>query len=333
MFDLSTMPKAELHLHLEGAPRWPSLRKAHQQHYGAKLPEVPPWYTPDFRFAHFGEFQALFRQYIHPWLQTPNGYAELIQDVVDSLIAQNIRYAEVNFSPSMAERHGVSLNQVWDTLTAELERARTHNCIIRIFVGLMRSHGVGEAIIWVKRTQSIDIVAGYDLHGDEIGWPADQFKPAFDLARTAGKRVKVHAGEMTGPDSIRIAIEQLGITRIGHGTSAIQNPDVVALLCDRKVTVEACPTSNERLQNVASYQDHPIFALDAAGVAVTVNSDDPTFFGCNLTDELSRLTTERQATPQDLKRWTQNAFQQAILDEVTRSRFLAELEAWCPNQP
>lgn len=333
MFDLSTMPKAELHLHLEGAPRWPSLRKAHKQHHGTNLPEVPLWYAPDFRFAHFGEFQALFQQYIHPWLQTPNGYAELIEDVVDSLIAQNIRYAEVNFSPAMAERHGASLDQIWEILTAELERARAHDCIIRLFVGLMRSHGVEEAVTWVKQTQPIDIVAGYDLQGDEVGWPADQFKPAFDLARTAGKRVKVHAGEMTGPDSIQIAVEQLGITQIGHGTSAIQNPDVVALLRDRNVTVETCPTSNERLQNVASYQDHPIFELDAAGIAVTVNSDDPTFFGCNLTDELSRLMIERQATPQDLKRWTQNAFQQAILDEATRSRFLAELEAWCPKQP
>lgn len=333
MFNLITMPKAELHLHLEGAPRWSTLRNAHQQYYGTELPKVPSWYAPDFRFAHFGEFQVLFQQYIHPWLQTPNGYAELIQEVANSLIVQNIRYAEVNFSPAMAERHGVSLNKVWDALSAELEKARTHNCIIRIFVGLMRSHGVEEAITWVKRTQSVDIVAGYDLQGDEVGWPADLFRPAFDLARTVGKRVKVHAGEMTGPESIQIAVEQLGITQIGHGTSAIQNPDVVALLRDRNVTVEACPTSNERLQNVASYQDHPIFDLDTAGVAVTVNSDDPTFFGCNLTDELCRLMTERQATPQDLKRWTQNAFQQAILDEVTRSRFLDELEAWCPNHP
>ena len=97
MFALSSLPKAELHLHLEGAPRWSILRNAHYRHYGKVLPKTPPWYAPSFRFAHFGEFQQLFQQYIHPWLQVPTGYAEVIYDVVDGLVAQNIRYAEVKF--------------------------------------------------------------------------------------------------------------------------------------------------------------------------------------------------------------------------------------------
>lgn len=331
MFDLSTMPKAELHLHLEGAPRWSTVCDAHHRHSGKTLPAVPFWYASDFRFAHFGEFQSLFQQYIHPWLQTPTGYAELIHDVVDSLLEQNIRYAEVNFAASLVERHGACLSQVLELLEAEVERARTQNCIIRIFVGLMRNHGVEEAIHWVKKTRSASIISGFDLQGNEVGWPADQFIPALDLARDAGKRVKVHAGEMTDSENIQIAVEKAGITQIGHGTSAIQNPDVVALLCERQVTVEMCPTSNERLRNIASYQDHPIFALDGAGVPITVNSDDPTFFGINLTDEFSRLIIERQATIPDIKRWTHNAFRQAILDESTRSRLIHELEAWLPS--
>lgn len=326
MQPLSHLPKAELHLHLEGAPRWSTLRAAHQRYYGRVLPDQPPWYAPQFRFSHFGEFQALFQQYIHPWLQTPTGYAEVIRDVVDSLIAQNIRYAEVNFAPSMVARHGASLSQVWEWLAAEIERARSHRCIIRIFVGLMRPHGVEDAITCVKETRSLDLVAGYDLQGNEVDWPVDRFQPAFDLARSAGKRVKVHAGEMTGPESIRIAVEQMGITQIGHGTSAVQDPAVVELLRDRQVTVEACPTSNERLGNVASYQGHPLFELDRAGVAVTVNSDDPTFFGVTLTDELSRLMQERQATLTDIKRWMRNAFQAALLDDQTRQEFLHELD-------
>lgn len=332
MFDLSTMPKAELHLHLEGAPHWSTLRMAHQRYYGRELPEIPPWYAPDFRFAHFGEFQALFQQYIHPWLRTPSGYAELIHDVVDGLLEQNIRYAEINFAASLVEQHGACLSKVLDVLEAEIERARTQDCIVCIFVGLMRNHGAEEAMNWVRKTRSISIITGFDLQGDENGWPVDPFIPALDLAREAGKHVKVHAGEMTGPESIQIAVERAGIDQIGHGTSAIQDPDVVALLCDRHVTLEVCPTSNERLGNVTSYQDHPILALDAAGVTITVNSDDPTFFGLNLTDEFSRLITERQAQISDLKRWTRNAFNQARLDDLTRSRFIAELEAWVPSE-
>lgn len=332
MFDLSKMPKAELHLHLEGAPSWSTLRMAHKRHYGTELPKVPHWYAPEFRFSDFGEFQTLFEQYIYPWLRVPSGYAELIHDVVEGLLKQNIRYAEINVAPALVEQLGASLSDVFRLLEAEIERARAKDCRIRIFVGLLRNQGVEDAIYWVRRTRLVSIVTGFDLQGNEVGWPPDMFKPALDLATEVGKRVKVHAGEMTGPQNIQIAVEKLGINQIGHGTSAIQNPKVVELLRDRGVTVEMCPTSNERLQNVASYQDHPIFALDAAGVPVTVNSDDPTFFGCNLTDELSRLIAQRQAKISDLKRWTRNAFRQAILDEFTRNRLIAELEAWFPPE-
>jgi adenosine deaminase len=294
------------------------LRAAHSYHFGRELPEHPPWHVPDFRFAHFGEFQALFQKFIHPWLQTPRGYAEVIRDVVDSLIAQNIRYAEVNFAASMVAHHGVALAQVWDWLAAEVERANAEGYIIRIFVGLMRPQGAESAIAWVKETQALDIVSGYDLQGDEVGWPVDTFRAALDLAREAGKRVKAHAGEMTGPDQIRTAVEQMGITQIGHGTSAIQDPAVVELLRDRQATVEMCPTSNERLGNIPAYSAHPIFEMDQAGIAVTVNSDDPTFFGVTLTDELLRLVHERQATLTDIKRWMGNAFQRALIDDQTR---------------
>lgn len=132
---------------------------------------------------------------------------------------------------------------------------------------------------------------------------------------------------MAGADSIRAAIE-IGAVQIGHGLTAIENPDVVALLRDRQVVVEMCPTSNERLGNIASYQAHPIFDLDAAGVLVTVNSDDPTFFGCNLTQEMTRLVKERGATLTDLQRWSKNALRHAVLEEQERSRLLADLTAW-----
>ena len=328
MLDLSTMPKAELHLHLEGAPRWSTLRLAHQRHYGRTLPPIPAWYAPGFRFGNFGEFQALFQDYICPWLCVPSGYAELIGDVVDSLLEQTIRYAEINLGVTLIERVGASLEGILELLVAEAERSRSQGCEIRIFAGLSRTRGVEDAIAWVKRLRSADIIAGFDLQSNEVGWPAEPFKPAFDLAREAGKFVKVHAGEMTGSESIQRAVEGLGLDRIGHGTSAIEDPDVVALLRDRKVTVEMCPTSNERLGNVASYPAHPILALDAAGVAVTVNSDDPTFFGVNLTQEMERLVAERQVTLSDLKRWTANAFHAAILPDETRDRCLAELSAW-----
>lgn len=322
------MPKAELHLHLEGAPRWSTIRKALHQHQGIVLPESPYWYEPEFRFANFEEFRGMFQSYTHPWLRTPSGYAELIRDVVDSLIEQRIRYVELDFYAPLVERVGNSLDTVLALLEAEVERARSLGMVLRIFAGLNRHEGVESAEFWVKKLLSAEVISGFDLHGSEVGWSADLFKQAFAPIKEAGKKIKVHAGEMVGSESIRAAVEGLGVDQIGHGTSAIEDPEVVSLLRDRKVLVEMCPTSNERLRNIRSYQDHPILELDSAGVTVTVNSDDPTFFGCNLTEEMTRLMSERGVTVADLGRWTRNAFQKAILDEATRSAFLAELDEW-----
>ncbi|MCL1474476.1 adenosine deaminase family protein [Argonema antarcticum] len=330
--DLSSMPKAELHIHLEGAPRWATVREALHRHQGIVLPESPHWYRPKFRFANFDEFGGMFKSYIHPWLQTSSGYDELIRDVVDSFIEQRIRYVELEFSLSLVERVGASLDRVLELLEMEVERARSHGTIIRIIAGINRNDGVETANFWVQKVITEKVISGFDLHGSEVGWAADLFKEAFAPVFAAGKKVKVHAGEMTGPENIRAAVEGLGVKQIGHGTSAIEDPEVVSLLRDRKILVEICPTSNERLRYIPSYQEHPILELDAAGVAVTVNSDDPTFFGYNLTDEMVRLVSQRGVTIADLGRWTRNAFDRAILDEETRSAFLAELDEWLLNQ-
>ena len=325
---IDSMPKAELHLHLEGSPRWATLRQALHRHWGATLPEFPPWCESEFRFTNFAEFRELIHRYIYPWLQTSVGYHELICDVVDSLLEQHIRYAEVDFYAALVEKVGASLDQVLAILEEEVERANANGSTLRIFLGINRHDGVENAAFWVKKLISSPVICGVDLHGSEVGWPADLFKQALAPAREMGKKIKSHAGEMVGPEAVRAAVEGLGVRQIGHGVSAIQDPAVVDLLRDRNVVVEMCPTSNQRLQYVSSYQDHPIFELDAAGIAVTVNSDDPTFFGANLTNELSRLIVERGATAADLKRWTQNAFRYALIEEETRTHILSELNTW-----
>lgn len=324
---ISQMPKAELHLHFEGAPRWATLREALYRHYGMTLPVTPTWYAPEFRFS-YPEFSKAFRDYIHPWLQTTTGYAELIHDVVDSLLEQNIRYAEINFNVRLVEIMGHTLPAIWELLEAEVERAQAEGLTIKIFAGISRDKGVEQAIDWVNRILPVPIISGFDLHGLEVGWPADLFREAFAPVQAAGKKLKVHAGEMAGAESIRAAIESLNPAQIGHGISAVQDPAVIELLRSSQIIVEMCPTSNEKLNNISTYQTHPIFDLDAAGVSVTVNSDDPTFFGYTLTLELTRLVIERQATLTDLARWTSNAFKTAILDDVTRTALLLELDNW-----
>ncbi len=328
IYNLAEMPKAELHLHLEGSPRWRTLRAALARHRGLILPESPPMYAPQFRFGSFAEFISCFRNYLYPWIATPSGYAELINDVVDSIIEQRIRYAELNFSVTTVGRVGGNVEAILEGLEEAVERARSHSTILRIFIGIARNEGTENASYWVRKLSEKPVVAGFDLHGDEVGWPAELFREAFAPAREAGKKIKAHAGEMVGHESILSAVEGLGVNQIGHGTTAIQNLEVVELLRDRRVVVEMCPTSNERLKTISSYHEHPLLELDKAGVAVTVNSDDPSWFGLDLTGEMARLIAERGVSADDLARWTRNAFQAAIVDEETRSAFLTELEQW-----
>jgi adenosine deaminase len=201
--------------------------------------------------------------------------------------------------------------------------------MIKLIAGVSRNQSPELVSQWVNQLLDYPIISGFDIHGLETPEThADLFREAFAPAREAGKKIKAHAGEMDGPESIRSAVEKLGVNQIGHGTSAIQDADVVQLLIDRAVVVEMCPTSNQRLRNIPSYHQHPIVALDAAGVAVTVNSDDPSLFGMNLTDEMMRLITERKVAIADLIRWTRNAFNCAVVDAETRASLHTQLESW-----
>jgi adenosine deaminase len=326
---INEMPKAELHLHLEATPQWSSIRQAFARHYGETLPEISPLYHPEFRFKTFQEFLNGFVRYIHPWLRTPNGYAELIDAAIDSLIQQNIRYVELNFSILSIQRVNHHLEDVLSLLEKAINRAKQQGCMIKLIAGISRNQIPEIASKIVKQLLSYSIISGFDLHGFETPETrADLFREAFEPAQAADKKIKAHAGEMDGPASIRAAVAGLGVTQIGHGTSAVEDAELVQLLIERNIVLEMCPSSNEKLGNIHRYDDHPILALDAAGVRVTVNSDDPSLFGVHLTDEMVRLVIERGVTIADLVRWTRNAFNCAIVDADSRHELHRQLDTW-----
>ncbi len=321
------MPKAELHLHLEGSVRLATLRDAHHRHAGEQLPEIPWWLEDDFRFTDFEQFRALFRDYLTPWLTSERGFAEMTRDVMDSLIAQNIRYAEVNACPSWFNRIELPVETILELFAEEAARARTAGTHVRWIAGLNREEGPEEASGWVRRLVDEPVVAGFDLHGNEPGWPPALFADAFAPVCEAGKKLKIHAGEFAGSDYIREAVE-IGATQIGHGLSAEHDPEVLALLAERQVVLECCPTSNERLRNIPTYPEHPTRRFEEAGVIVTINSDDAIWFGPDLTEELGRMVIELNARPDDLVRWMTNALAVALLDGEEREEIVADVGRW-----
>ena len=325
--NIRSMPKAELHLHLEGSVRLTTLRQAHQKHAGELLPETPWWLEDDFRFEDFDQFRALFRDYLTPWLTSERGFAEMTRDVLDSLVAQNIRYAEVNACPSWFNRIEVPVDEILALFAEETERVRSEGTVVRWIAGLNREEGAEEAAGWVTRLIDEPIIAGFDLHGTEPDWPPSLFAGAFAPVREAGKKLKIHAGEFAPSNYVREAVE-IGATQIGHGLSAEHDPEVLALLAERGVVLECCPTSNERLRNIPTYPEHPTRTFEEAGVLVTINSDDAIWFGPNLTQELGRMVIELDARPDDLVRWMSNAIDVALLDPAMKETFAADLQQW-----
>ena len=142
-----------------------------------------------------------------------------------------------------------------------------------------------DATLAIALEQRPEGLVSFGLGGPEVGVPRPQFGPHFDAARAAGLRSVPHAGETTGPGTVWDALEHLGAERIGHGISAVHDPDLVAHLVEHGIPLEVCPTSNVRTGAVASLDEHPLPRLVAAGVTVSINSDDPPMFGTTLNDE------------------------------------------------
>jgi adenosine deaminase len=173
-------------------------------------------------------------------------------------------------------------------------------------------------------------LVGITLGGAEHRFPPEQFERVYATARDAGLRLTIHAGEALGPESVWNALE-LGVERIGHGVRSIEEPALVRHLAERRIPLEVCPTSNLRTGIYPSYSAHPLEALYVAGVPVTINSDDPTFFGTTLIDEYLHMH-EAGIAQDDLYEMLKNGFRYAFLPQTEREKYLEELErAWATN--
>lgn len=291
---IAAAPKAELHVHLEGAIQ-PStllmLAKRHRVDLPADTEEgLRNWY----RFRDFHHFIEVYVG-ITRCLRTVEDFELIVYEFGADMARQNVRYAEVTFSPSThLWLNGVD-QDVWFTgLTEGRRRAKeSFGCEINWIFDLVRNDypelGRFDYTTGVAIEGMDDGVVALGLGGMEEGYPPAPFAPWFDRARAAGLHSAPHAGEHVGPESIRGAIEDLGAERIGHGVRAIEDPKLVDYLAEHVIPLEISPTSNICLGLYPDAASHPLKGLHEAGVTVTVNSDDPPLFNTTLTDELALL--------------------------------------------
>lgn len=312
-------PKIELHVHLEGAVSPDALIAAAARN-GWELPVDSPEALADFmRFRDFDHFmKAWFAT--TPALSTEQDYRELVVDYARRAAAQGAVYIEAIFSPTDKIAQGVSLDTCFEGFCDGIAQAREEVGIeMRLTPDITR--GLCD-LDTAKRTAEYAVryrdrgIVGLGLGGPEDGNPPEPYAEAFAIARDGGIASVPHAGETAGPESIRGAIEALGADRIRHGVRAVDDPELMAELAERQIVCDVCVLSNLRLRVTPSLEQHPLPTMLAAGIPCTINTDDPTFFSCDLDSE----HTAARSLGADPRAAFEAGITGALCDQATKAR-------------
>jgi adenosine deaminase len=288
---LLRMPKAELHVHLEGSIRPATLLRLARRH-GIELPARDEAGLRDwFRFRDFEHFVEIYLT-VSRCLRDGDDFHALTLDFLAEQARQNVVYTEAHFTISTHVAHGVDADEAARALAeAAAEGERRFGVQLRLIPDVVRNVGVEAAdatLEWALAHRGDGVVA-LGLSGSEDRFPNEPYREHFAEAERQGLHRVAHAGEHAGPESVRSALEVARAERIGHGVRSTEDPELVSELARRGVPLEVCPTSNVCLGVYPSLADHPFERLRRAGVAVTVNSDDPPFFNTTLTGEYAAL--------------------------------------------
>jgi adenosine deaminase len=284
---ITRMPKVELHLHLEGSITPATLLRIARRNNVDIPARDEAGVAQLFNYQNFHEFltvfMALARSLIHG-----EDFEDIAYELGLHLAGQNVLYAEVMISPAQYFMRGLDMDELVQGAAAGFARAqRERGPRVSLAFDYGRQFGVDLAwqILEVAIRNRERGVVAWSIGGDEVNNPPEPFAELYAAARRAGLRLMAHAGEVVGPPSVWGAVDALGCERLGHGIRSIDDSALLAHLRERAVTLDISPTSNLRTGAVPSMAAHPLRRLFDAGVRVTVNTDDPTFFATTLNDE------------------------------------------------
>jgi len=327
-----TLPKAEIHLHLEGSIDLETLLTLRARRGGDHGPEACRNLGALYRHRDFPDFLAHFRD-LCAELRAPGDFALATSRLAARLRRDNVRHAEVMCSVGIFARRGLPPREILDAIgAAAVEAEAAGGPRMRFLLDGVRQWGPAamEQLVEIAAAARATNVIGVGMGGDESALPAETFADVFRTARRLGLRTTVHAGEFDGPRSVWQAMEVLEVDRIGHGIRALEDAELMRTLVRRRLPLECCPTSNLRTRVAASWEAHPVAALHRAGAFVTVNSDDPALFGTSLGDEWRALGGQMGLAMADVRRIGRNTIEAAFLDEPGRTALLAAYDAAAP---
>jgi len=330
---IAGLPKAELHVHHVGSASPRIVAGLAERHPGT-VPADPEALREFFTFRDFAHFVDVYLA-VAALVRDGEDVRMLTYEVAADMAAQNIRYAELTCTPySTVHDAGVPIEAYVEAIEdARVAAERDHGVRLRWIYDVPGEFGVESAMETVGYIpHSPSTLIGFGLGGPEIGVPRPQFKPAFDAARAQGLHSVPHAGETTGPQTIWDALEVLGAERIGHGTSAVQDHQLMQHLVENRIPLEVCPTSNLATRAVASLDEHPIRAMYAAGAVVSVNSDDPPMFGTTLNREYEIAAELLGLDTLGVAELAKTTVHAAFLDAAERSALLDEIDEYAAKQ-
>ena len=285
--DLKTCPKIENHLHLEGAIPLDSLWELLKKYNGTK--EIPDLkrLKEKFEYRDFNHFLEVWT-WKNNFLREYDDFTFITDSVLTDLAGQNIKYAEIFFSPS-AFREKLNIQRITEAISTGIRRHKEIR--INLIADLVRNFGPENEL---RTLQEINEVKDFGIIGIGIGGPEKEYPPElfttiYDQARKLGFRTTAHAGEGAGPESIWSAVRDLKTERIGHGTRASEDEDLVRYLAQTKIPVELCILSNFRTKVIGSLEEHPVRKFIDIGIPVSINTDDPKMFGNSLAMEYQAL--------------------------------------------
>jgi aminodeoxyfutalosine deaminase len=333
---IAGLPKAELHVHHVGSASPRIVAELAARHEGSTpVPADPAALADFFAFRDFAHFIEVYLSVVD-LIRDDEDVRTLTYEIARELGRGNVRYAELTVTPYSHVRRGIPA----PAFCAAIEDARASAAAdfgvqLRWCFDIPGEAGLpaAEETLRIALGARPDGLISFGLGGPEIGVPRPQFKPYFDKARAAGLHSVPHAGETTGPETVWDALVDLGAERIGHGISAARDAKLMAHLAENRIPLEVCPTSNVRTRAVPSLDEHPLAELVAAGVPVTINSDDPPMFGTTIEQEYAvaaRLLDLDEAGVTDLARAAVHA---SFLPPAGKEALLAEIDAYGESVP
>ena len=320
---MSQLQKAELHVHLEGTIR-PEIAKQLALRNQIEFPHHI--LDPSGQFYLSNDFLHFLSVYdiVAALIRHPRDYYDLTYDYLQQSAQQGVIYTEMMYSPEHAEKvSGIPSIEHLLAIDEAIQQAELDFGIIgKIIITGVRHFGVDSCEHVAKQAlkYTVPSVVGFGLGGDEIHYPPELFAKAYAIAADGGLKCTIHAGEFGSAESMQVAIQTCHVSRIGHGVAAIQSPKTLAMLKDLNIALELCPSSNVKLGLFQSIAHHPFQKLQQAGIAISINSDDPPFMNTNMGLEYQHVQKTFNYSDEQINAITLMAIEHAFSDDMTKQK-------------